>query len=117
MSSIIVNKFSLDKFNLDGEYLEIDTSSSTLDPANGIGTMPAKKEKSIKTNVIVEDKSTIVLGGLISNTNSKDWEKIPLLGDVPIIGKLFQSKAFKEGKSELIFFSSFFLIQNKKSLL
>ena len=84
--------------------LEIDTSSSTLDAANGVGTMPAKKEKSIKTNVIIEDQSTIVLGGLISNTNSKDFEKIPLLGDIPIIGKLFQSKAFKEGKSELIFF-------------
>ncbi|MCK5110297.1 MAG: hypothetical protein KAQ94_02165 [Arcobacteraceae bacterium] len=89
-----------------GKYvnLEIDTSSSTLDSANGVGSMPAKKEKSIKTNVIIEDQATIVLGGLISNTNSKDWEKIPFLGDIPIIGKLFQSKAFREGKSELIFF-------------
>ena len=84
--------------------LEIDTKSSTLDYANGVGVLPATQEKSIKTNVVVEDEATIVLGGLINNTNSKDWEKIPLLGDIPILGKLFQSKAFKEGKSELVFF-------------
>ncbi len=84
--------------------LSINTSSSTLDTVNGVGTMPAKKEKSIKTNVIAQDGATIVLGGLINNNNSKDWEKIPFLGDLPIIGKLFQSKAFIDGKSELIFF-------------
>ncbi len=84
--------------------LVIDTKSSTLDNINGVGALPAIKEKSIKTNVVVEDKSTIVLGGLINNSNAKDWEKIPLLGDIPIIGKLFQSKDFKEGKSELVFF-------------
>ncbi len=84
--------------------MEIDTSSSTLDPANGVGSMPAKKEKSVKTNVVVENRTTVILGGLINNNNSKDWEKIPLLGDIPVIGKLFQSKAFREGQSELIFF-------------
>ncbi len=84
--------------------IEIDTSSSSLDAANGVGNMPAKKDKSIKTKVIIEDKSTIVLGGLINNTNSKDWDKVPLLGDIPVLGLLFQSKAFREGNSELIFF-------------
>ncbi len=84
--------------------LEIDTSSSSLDPANGVGNIPAKTDKSIKTNIVVADKSTIVLGGLINNSNSKDFEQIPLLGDIPIIGKLFQSKAFLDGESELIFF-------------
>ena len=91
----IVNKFVT---------LEIDTKSTTLDSVNGVGNLPAVKEKSIKTNVVIEDKATIVLGGLINNSNSKDWEKIPLLGDIPILGKLFQSKAFIEGKSELVFF-------------
>ena len=84
--------------------LEIDTSSSALDPVNGVGDLPAKTDKSIKTNVVIADGSTIVLGGLISNTSSKDFEKIPLLGDIPIIGELFQSKAFQDGDSELIFF-------------
>jgi len=84
--------------------LEIDTKSSTLDNSNKINNIPATEEKSIKTYVVVGDKSTIVLGGLIKNTNSKDWEKVPLLGDIPIIGKLFQSRDFQDGKSELVFF-------------
>ena len=85
--------------------LEIETASSDLDYSHTVsGGLPSKTEKSINTNVIVEDKATIVLGGLINNNNNKDWEKIPLLGDIPIIGKLFQSKDFQEGNSELIFF-------------
>ena len=84
--------------------LEIDTKSSTLDMANGVGNLPATKEKSIKTKVVVANKSTVVLGGLINNTNSNEFEKVPLLGDIPILGLLFQSKAFQEGNSELIFF-------------
>lgn len=84
--------------------LEIDTSSSALDPVNGVGSLPAKADKSIKTNVVIANGATIVLGGLISNNSSKDWEKIPLLGDIPIIGQLFRSKAFQDGDSELIFF-------------
>ncbi|MEA3228027.1 MAG: hypothetical protein U9P38_03025 [Campylobacterota bacterium] len=84
--------------------LEIDTSSSALDKTNGVGNIPAKTDKSIKTNVVVANNATIVLGGLINNSNSKDFEQIPLLGDIPIIGKVFQSKAFLDGESELIFF-------------
>lgn len=84
--------------------LEIETSSSALDQANGVGNIPAKTDKSIKTNVVVANQATIVLGGLINNSNSKDFEQIPLLGDIPWIGKLFQSKAFLKGESELIFF-------------
>jgi len=84
--------------------LEIDTKSSALDKSNQINNIPATEEKSIKTYVVVGDKSTIVLGGLINNTNSKKFEKVPLLGDIPILGKLFQSKDFQEGNSELVFF-------------
>lgn len=84
--------------------LGVDTSSSSLDPSNGVGAIPAKKDKSVKTNVVVGNKATIVLGGLINNNSSKDFEKIPLLGDIPIIGTLFRSKDFQEGNSELIFF-------------
>jgi pilus assembly protein CpaC len=66
--------------------------------------IPNFTEKSITTNVIAGNKSTIILGGLVNRNNSKDIKKIPLLGDIPILGFLFTSKAFKEGKSELVFF-------------
>ncbi len=84
--------------------LNINTKSTQIDWTNTVDGIPSFTEKSIKTNVVVGNQSTIVLGGLISNSSSKDIEKIPLLGDIPILGMLFTSKSFKEGKSELVFF-------------
>jgi len=84
--------------------LNIITKSSNADFANTVDGIPNITEKSITTNVVVENKSTIVLGGLINRSNADDIEKIPLLGDIPILGFLFTSKSFKEGKSELVFF-------------
>jgi pilus assembly protein CpaC len=84
--------------------LNINTKSTQIDWANTVDGIPSFTEKSIKTNVVVGNQSTIILGGLISSSSSQDVDKIPLLGDIPILGMLFTSKAFKEGKSELVFF-------------
>lgn len=84
--------------------LEITTSSTEIDWTNTVDDIPSFTEKEIKTNVLAKNGATIVLGGLISNENSYDVDQIPLLGDIPILGFLFKSKAFKEGKSELVFF-------------
>lgn len=90
--------------NNDYVSLDINTKSTQIDWANTVDGIPSFTEKSIKTNVIVGNESTIVLGGLISSSSSQDVDKIPLLGDIPILGALFTSKAFREGKSELVFF-------------
>lgn len=90
--------------NNDFVNLSISTKSTQIDWINKVDDIPSFTEKSIKTNVVVGNQSTIVLGGLISSSSSQDISKIPLLGDIPILGVLFTSKAFKEGKSELVFF-------------
>ena len=90
--------------NNDYVSLDINTKSTQIDWTNTVDGIPSFTEKSIKTNVIVGNESTIVLGGLISSSSSQDIDKIPLLGDIPVLGALFTSKAFKEGKSELVFF-------------
>lgn len=84
--------------------LNITTKSTQIDWANQVDGIPSFSEKSIKTNVVAANGSTIVLGGLINTQNAKDIDKIPLLGDIPILGFLFTSKSFREGKSELVFF-------------
>ncbi len=84
--------------------LNIVTKSTQIDWANQVDGIPSFTEKSIKTNVVAANNTTIVLGGLINTQNAKDIDKIPLLGDIPIIGFLFTSKAFREGKSELVLF-------------
>ena len=84
--------------------LNITTKSTQIDWTNTVDNIPSFTEKSIKTNVVIANQATIILGGLISSSNSKDISKIPLLGDIPILGHLFTSRSFKEGKSELVFF-------------
>jgi pilus assembly protein CpaC len=46
----------------------------------------------------------IVLSGLVSSENAKGVEKIPGLGDIPILGELFKSRAFRDAKTELVIF-------------
>ena len=85
-------------------HLNITTKSSDLDWSNVVDDIPAITNKSINTTVIVKDKATVVLGGLVNKNNAKDIDEIPLLGDIPILGFLFKSTSFVEGKSELVFF-------------
>ena len=84
--------------------LNINTKSTKLDWANAVDGIPSFKNQSVETKVIIKDSTTIVLGGLIDNKDSKNLTKIPVLGDIPIIGNLFRSKDFQNGNSELVFF-------------
>lgn len=85
-------------------HLNIITKSREIDWNRQVDGIPPINNKSINTTVIIKNKATIVLGGLINNANTKDIEKVPLLGDIPVLGALFKSSSFKEGKSELVFF-------------
>jgi pilus assembly protein CpaC len=84
--------------------LEITTSNTKIDWANQVDDIPSFLENEVTTNVLAKDGATIILGGLVNNQNSYDLGKIPVLGDIPVLGFLFRSKSFKEGKSELVFF-------------
>ena len=84
--------------------LEIITKSTKIDWINTVDGIPSFTDKAISTYVVVKDKATIVLGGLINNNDAKSYSKIPLLGDIPILGALFRSKEFTSGDSELVFF-------------
>lgn len=86
--------------------LDIEPEVSSLDWSNaldtGIATIPALRMRKASTHLIVEDDVTIAVGGLIQNTEAKIVKKLPILGDIPIIGGLFRSERFEKGESELI---------------
>lgn len=86
--------------------LRIEPEVSSLDWQNGIttqtGILPAIKTRQMKTVVTVEDRTPIVLGGLIQNEVSKQVHKLPILGDIPIIGELFRSEEFQNHETELV---------------
>lgn len=61
-------------------------------------------KRSIKTNVLVEDGQAIVLGGLIEDRVTETEQKVPLLGDIPLLGYLFRSKESSQDKVNLMVF-------------
>ncbi len=64
---------------------------------------PDTKEKKLSTVVKVQDGSTIILGGLITDSKGKDDSSVPLLSSIPILGEAFKHSADTIKKSELIF--------------
>ena len=63
---------------------------------------PIITRRTADTTVTVRDGQTIILGGLISDRYESREQKVPLLGDIPIIGKLFTSTSEKSTKTELL---------------
>ena len=61
-------------------------------------------KRSIESNVLVEDGSIIVLGGLLQDEYSGNQEKVPVLGDVPVVGNLFKSESRARKKTNLMVF-------------
>ena len=60
--------------------------------------------RKLNTTVLVGDGETIVLGGVFEETNNNEVEKVPVLGDLPLLGKLFRNKVVIEDKKELLVF-------------
>jgi len=59
-------------------------------------------ERSAETTVTVKDGETVILGGLITETSDKGENKVPWLGDVPVLGELFKSRSNVSSKTELL---------------
>ena len=64
----------------------------------------ATNKREIKTAVMVEDSEIIVLGGLISDDVQESERKVPLLGDIPLLGRLFKSTTTSRSKKNLVVF-------------
>jgi len=60
--------------------------------------------RAVTTSVIVWDGQTVVLGGLLSETVSKVKDKLPMLGDLPLVGRLFRSESSTSAKKNLMIF-------------
>ena len=60
--------------------------------------------KHVKTQVLVENGGTVVLGGIYTQTERNEINKVPLLGDLPVLGYLFQNRARSVNKTELLVF-------------
>jgi len=66
--------------------------------------VPSIDTNKVNTQVLVENGGTVVIGGVYSQTQSNGVSKVPLLGDIPVLGYLFRSTAVLDNKSELLVF-------------
>ncbi len=82
--------------------LDVDINKDSRGETTAAGI--AINTKHVQTQVLVENGGTVVIGGIFSQVESEDVTKVPLLGDIPVLGNLFKNKATSSTKSELLIF-------------
>ena len=91
--------------------LEIEQESSKVE-AGGKEGLQTTTKNTIKTNVMIEDGELLILGGLIEDTYTQSEAKVPLLGDIPLLGRLFKSASKSKDKQVLMMFIRPTIIRN-----
>jgi general secretion pathway protein D len=79
----------------DGESVEL-TKNAILQPVFSV--------KKVDSSVVVADGATIVIGGLLKDTVTKLEDKTPILGSIPMLGRLFKSEGVKHNSTAILFF-------------
>ncbi|SDV06829.1 type IV pilus assembly protein PilQ [Pseudomonas mucidolens] len=88
----------------DRVIMEVKVTKDEPDYLNKLNDVPPIKKNEVNAKVLVKDGETIVIGGVFSKTQSNVVDKVPFLGDVPYLGRLFRRDVVSEKKSELLVF-------------
>jgi hypothetical protein len=102
----------------EGNYVKLDIfqeisaiATTTVEAADIITT-----KRSARTSVVVKDRQTAVIGGLIQEVETINITKVPLLGDIPILGWLFKFKTKKKQKKNLLVFITPYIVRDFEEL-
>lgn len=86
--------------------LQVSPEVSALDFANSVeiagASVPALTVRRVRTEAELSDGQSFVIGGLLDNRETETFSKVPFIGDIPILGKLFQSMSRTRSNTELI---------------
>ncbi|PMG30346.1 pilus assembly protein CpaC [Shewanella sp. 10N.286.52.C2] len=107
--------------NLNVVVSEVSNANAVSIQSNNtsaIMVVPSLVKRSTATTVELADGQTIAISGLISDTLRENIDKVPGLGDVPVLGQLFSSKSFRSGQTELVILVTPRLVRpfNKKDI-
>lgn len=95
--------------------LELAPEVSSLDFASGVTIqgliIPGLRVRRAKTTLELRDGQSFALAGLIDNQERVNLSKVPLLGDIPIVGELFKSRSFQRNETELLFLATVKLVE------
>lgn len=81
---------------------DLQVEVSSIDPSIQVLGIPGFATRKTNTKMNVAEGQTMVIAGLVSQEDAKNVEKVPLLGQVPILGELFKSRAFRNQETELV---------------
>lgn len=97
--------------------LKIDISKNEPDFGNvAANGNPTISKKEAHTELLIRDGDTTVIGGIYTRQTSKSYKKIPLLGDIPVLGWLFKSRTRSDDRSELLIFITPKIVNREVSL-
>ncbi|MCP3871738.1 MAG: type II secretion system secretin GspD [Desulfobacteraceae bacterium] len=106
-----ISKDRLVRLEVHQELTKLDTASASSNPDR-----PTTLKREIQTTIIVEDKNSVVIGGLIDESFSDSKYKTPCLGDIPLLGWGFKTAARGEDKTNLYVFLTPRVIKNPLEL-
>ncbi|WP_374380171.1 type IV pilus secretin PilQ [Pseudomonas fluvialis] len=84
--------------------MEVKVNKDEPDFSQAVNGVPPIRKNEVNAKVLINDGETIVLGGVFSNTQTKSVDKVPLLGDLPFIGRVFRRDIVEDKKNELLVF-------------
>ena len=93
--------------------MDVTQTANDLQGYTSFGS-PIVNQREAQTTVSVKDNETVVLGGIIKTTASTTQNKVPLLGDLPLVGNLFRSKNITTNKTELLVFLTPRVVRDEK---
>jgi general secretion pathway protein D len=103
----------------DSNEVRLDLSEEISEqgaPLGGtLGAIPISKRVAT-TKLVVQDQQTVVIGGLIRNVTSRSEEKVPVLGDIPVLGALFRKRTDTVEKRNLVLVMTPYIIRNQQDL-
>jgi len=90
-----VNEHNIIRIDVDQEISDVESQNY-----NGMG--PATSKRAVKTTVVARDQQTVVIGGLMADRISENVTKIPILGDIPVLGFFFRNTTKTVKKSNIL---------------
>ncbi len=96
--------------------LELEQEVSDIASANFNGLGPATSKRTAKTTVVVRDQQTVVIGGMMQERVTNNVSKVPLLGDIPILGYLFKYRTKSTLKTNLMIILTPYVIRDQSDL-
>lgn len=94
--------------------MEVEVNKDSVGATTNSGI--AIDTKHVKTNVQVENGGTVVIGGIYEESSTNNVTKVPLLGDIPVVGNLFKNREKQDSKTELLIFLTPKIVTDNLSL-